>query len=309
MSALGADSRTNGSQLVMSLNLANLYAPTEKDRLALNPTLRNLMLRTNLPLSASENTPTAGSATPTDTNMATAASKQDVSRFSVVLGSSIDDDTDERLSVHDRCYNAVLAYRPFPDIADGKTDMAVERKDYYDICNRRAAAANRLAWRMGASFLTPSGSDAGNAKLELAAGAVVWAPNQWLYLDAFYQHVLRPQKVRVYGAGFSFAGNLGGSSSGVDSWARLGVDVLGIYSHTLGTDTADAIDELEARVTPNISAKLFGGAVMKLGVGPRILGRDVAHPAVLASIALTYDADSLIDQVLVAPATPTSPGL
>jgi hypothetical protein len=109
--------------------------------------------------------------------------------------------------------------------------------------------------------------------------------------------------------GFSFAGNLGGSSSGVDSWGRLGLDVLAIYSHTLGTDTAKAIDEIETRITPNIRAKLFGGTVMKLGVGPRILGRDVDHPAVLASLALTYDADSLIDQVLVAPATPTSPGL
>jgi hypothetical protein len=169
MGALGADSRTNGSQLVMTLNLANLYAPTEKQRLALNATMRNLMLRANLPLSASENTPTAGSATPTDTDAATAASKEDVSRFSVVLGSSLADDTDQRLSVHDKCYSAVLAYRPVPDVLD-ETDMAEERKDYYDICNRRAAHATRLAWRAGLSFLTPSGSEAGDTKVELAGG-------------------------------------------------------------------------------------------------------------------------------------------
>jgi hypothetical protein len=41
--------------------------------------------------------------------------------------------------------------------------------------------------------------------------------------------------------------------------------------------------------------------VLKLGVGPRFLGKDIEHPAVLASLALTYDADSLIDQVLISP--------
>jgi hypothetical protein len=157
---------------------------------------------------------------------------------------------------------------------------------------------------LGAGFLTPPQSDVGKTKPELLAGALVWGPTPWLYVDGFYQRILQPAKVHVIGIAFSFGGNVGGQSSGVDAWGRVGLDIMGIYARADAADKTRSKDDVELRITPNMRAKILGSSVAKVGIGPRILGRDPKHPSVLASVALTYDADALIDQVLVTPAQP-----
>jgi hypothetical protein len=305
MSALGADSRTTGTQLVMTLNLASLLTSSEDERLGLGATWRNLTLRANLPLEATDNTPVAGSTTPTQTSAVMPSDKADVTRVSAVIGSSLADNTDQRLGTHNPCYQAALAYRPIVEKLSNKKDSASERVDYYDICHRRAAYSARWAWRFGAGFITPKSDD--KTRLELWAAAAVWGPTPWVYVNAFHQHVLEPARINVYGLGASFGGNVGGRASGVDSWARVSLDVLGLYAYTYATDSKPAVDDLEFRITPSIRTKVLGNAIAKLGVGPRILKRNPDHPAIMASLALTYDADALIDQALVSPTTLSGP--
>ncbi|HMI89185.1 MAG TPA: hypothetical protein VK550_34135 [Polyangiaceae bacterium] len=293
MSALGADSRTNGTQLVMTLNLASLWAKTEADRLREAVTFRNMTLRATLPLSASESTAPTTEAIAKPTG-------GDVSRFSMVLGTSLLDETDTRLPSNDDCYETLLALVPFRQREQGDT---IDRRDYFDICHRRAAYKQRVSLRLAAGFVNSAGEQptSKNTRLELAALAVVWAPKPWFYANAFGQLVRLPSQLQVYGLGFSFGRNFGKHDSGVDAWLRLGLDVLGIAAYTPKSDGAPSSTATEIRLTPNVRARVLGSGILVLGVGPRFLGSDPEHPALLASLALTYDADQLIDQQLVNP--------
>lgn len=297
MSALGADQRTTGTQAILTLNLGSLVKQDEKERLALPPTLRNLTLRANLPLNSTDNVPQAGSTgAPADT--------PSVTRFSTVIGSSVFDETDQRLVSHDVCYQTALAYRPVAAKEAADDAATDERRDYFDVCNRLAARANRLSWRAAIGFITPSGTSSGKTRAEIIGGAIVYAPSSWIYFNGFFQGILEPRRVNGYGVGISVGGNVGGSSSGVDSWGRVGLDILGIYSYTQSTSTSSSVDDIEVRITPTVRGKLLGNSIATLGIGPRFFGRDADHPDLLATFAVTYDADTLIDQVLTTSAPP-----
>ncbi len=85
-----------------------------------------------------------------------------------------------------------------------------------------------------------------------------------MYLNAIYQGLLEPQPVHAIGGGVSVAGNIGGAGSGVDSWGRVGLDVLVIPTYTVRSDTWD----VEARITPNVQARVLNNAIAAFGLGP-----------------------------------------
>lgn len=288
MSALGADAKTLGTQVVMQLNLANLLYPNDTDRLKLPAATRNLFLRATMPLSATENQPQAGTAKEgTDTTLET-------SRFSMILGGSLLDESDQRLSTHDDCYELAFAYVPPASFSKDEKATRQERADMADICNRIVARSQRLAWRIGVGMVTVEEK----TKIELASGGLVWAPSSWISVNGVYQSLFSPNRLHSFGGGISLGGNLGGKLSGVDAWGRIGIDflVLGLY-----TPDGGGHYDWEARFNPTFRVKILDGHFVSLNVGPRVVGSK-GRREVLASVSVTSDVDTLINGVMTAPA-------
>jgi hypothetical protein len=295
MTAAGADKKTNGTQAVLTLNLASLFESGAK-RVDMDPLVRNLTLRAVLPLSSTEATPVSGAA------QLPSGSAADATRFSLTLGGSLLDHTDPRTEDNAACYRAALAYTPFQWTPDAEEGKRPERQELFDICNRQAASRARLAWRFGVGLLRPSSES--TTKAEVLAGALVWSPNQYTTIDLLYQRLLEPGPADVFGGAISVAGNVGGTKSGVSSWGRVGVDfvLLGGYTH----ESRDV--DMEFRVTPTFRAKVLTNAFAVLGLGPRFVASRPGGPDLLATFAVTYDADALMDQLLTRPAAGTSAG-
>jgi len=285
MTALGADSQTSGSNAVMTLNLASLFVPDQAARLKLGPLVRNVFLRATLPLSSTNQGSAIVAATATD--------EPRVSRFSIVLGGSLLDDADPRL--FGRCYQVALAYAPFRGIDDPvKAAADVDRRrDYYDVCNRLIANQQRVAWRAGVRYQTTIEATP-KTRAEVYAGALVWAPDSHLNINVLYQRVKLPDAYHLYGGGISVAGNVGGAASGVDSWARIGIDLLVLGKHTDDPKS----DDWEARITPTVRARVLDNSIVTLSLGPRFFGGHIDDPDLVAQVALVQDVDTLFDPLL-----------
>jgi hypothetical protein len=299
MSGLGAEKRTNGNQLVLTLNLASLFVPADKSRLELSPFMRNIFVRAMVPLGATDSvlSATGASADPTKSSAATAG---DAGRFSMMLGGSLFDESDTRLPSSLECYGAVITYKPLLEAASN-SDARRERFAYYDICARIVANKSRLAWRTALGFITDKqGSADAKTRAELAAAALVWAPTSQIYFNAFFQRAFAPTTASTLGAGFSLAGNAGGVASGVNAWGRIGVDTIFTISQI-----NDAW-HWQARIAPTFRARIADSAIATFSIGPKIVGDDVSHPELLSTVALTYDADALIEQFLTTPAAPAA---
>ncbi len=288
-SALGADQKTNGTQMLMTLNLGQVWpgnTPIE-DQPAW---IRNLFVRATVPLTATKEVPVGGG----ETSEAASGTPPNVSRMSFVVGTSLSDNTDPRVAANRPCYLSVLSYAPFPQsTTEGDTSAEDERKDYFDVCNRRAANRHRLALRLGVGLVV-NDDDAQTTDVEYLSGVAVWAPASWVYVNALYQRLLLPTPRHLFGGGVSTSFNVAGSSSGVDSWARLGLDLL-----VLGVrDDATRTTDIETRLTATARLKLPESSIITFGIGPRLLGSALEDPGILASVGLSYDADLLLEPLL-----------
>ena len=298
LTALGADSKTTGTQSILNLNVSSLLWPTDEKRLKQPVWQRNLFIRGAFPLTTTDKVPQTGA------GAASAGSPTEVSRFSLLAGGSFMDESDTRLPSEQDCYKLVLAYVPFPQTREEAAARSEERRQYYDVCARITANKTRLAWRGGMGFYTPNNQTTPKTRPELAVGALVWGPSSHLYLNFVYQGILRPDRVDNFGAGFSFAGNVDGAKSGVDATLRVGLDYLFLfnYAHT------DKATDWEMRIDPTIRGKLFGNSIGTVAVGPRFLGSKLDSPGLMATLALSYDADTLVDSLLAPSASKTDPG-
>ena len=291
MSALGANKETSGSHAVMTLNLAALVVPREEKRLTLSPAVRNLFVRVAAPLESTEPKPVTDATDETES----AESQPNVKRLSVVLGTSLLDASDPRLKPNRECYKKAVQFLPPASTATAEESRAKQRKDLFDVCNRRAAYEQRLALRAGVSIISNADSNNPNTQPELYSGALVYAPTSWIYTNLLYQGIVKPRKIQVMGAGVSIARNVGGPDSGVDAWSRVGIDTMFLVARTVASDDWD----WEWRIMPTARVKI-GDTVSQLGVGPRILGS--GDTGLFATIALSYDVDALMDPLLTAPA-------
>jgi hypothetical protein len=295
MSALGADSKVVGTQVVSQLNLASIFEPDDAKRLALPAFTRNVFLRAALPLSSTENQPQTGGAD-------AAATAAAATRFSMLLGGSIFDDADPRLASAQGCYDAVYGYRPAAFFEKNADAVKAVRKGLLDVCTREVARRHRLAWRAGAGFVTVGDK----TKLEVLATALVYAPTSAIYFNAIYQNLRAPSVRHAFGGGWSLGMNVGGPDSGVDAWGRIGLDftMLGIYQPD---KPSGAQFDWQASIAPTLRARVFGSQFFTLGVGPRKIGSS-EHFDVLATFALTADADTLVNGLLSPPApAPAAP--
>lgn len=297
LTALGADSKTTGTQTILNLNLSSLVWRTDAERLRQPVWQRNLFLRGAFPLSTTDKVPQTGA------GATSAGSSTEVSRFSLLVGGSLLDESDTRLPSEQDCYKLVTAYVPFPQTHAEASSRSKERKRYYDLCAHIAANKTRLAWRAGMGFYTPNDEAAPKTRPELAVGAIVWGPYSWLYLNFLYQGIVRPDRVDNLGAGFSFAGNVDGTRSGVDATLRVGLEYLFLFNYAHANDSTD----WEMRIAPTLRGKLFGNTIGTLAVGPRFLGSKLDSPGLLATLALSYDADVLVDSLLMPPMAKSEP--
>lgn len=129
-------------------------------------------------------------------------------------------------------------------------------------------------------------------------GAIVWGPYSWLYLNFIYQGILKPDRIDNIGVRFSFAGNVDRTRSGVDATLRVGLDYLFLLNYAHPVKSTD----LEMRIAPTIRDKLFGNSIGTLAVGPCFIGSNLTSPGLMATLALSYDADVLVDS----PITPSA---
>jgi hypothetical protein len=300
MTSLGADRTTNGSQAVFTLNIASLVEPSTS-RLKSSAAWRNLFLRASMPLDSTEGENLAPAARqaeeaaePADPAAPTATPAADVTRFSFVLGTSLIDDSDTRLEENRQCFERVVTYLPVGSTEGGESRSKGLRKVFFDECAHAAAKAQRLALRVGVALATDETEQ--KTHVELAAAAIVWGPTPYLYLNGIYQHVYRPNVVDTVGAGFSLGTNASSSASGVDAWGRISLDAFWLVSRV------DDQWVMEGRIVPTAQFRL-GDAIASLGVGPRLIGGDSKGASLLATLALTYDADRLINPLL----TPLQP--
>lgn len=286
MSALGASEDTSGTQAVLTLNLAQALTP-QRDRSKDPAALRNLFLRAQLPLRSTEAQTSAvgGGDGAQDTTNA-------VNRFQFVLGTSLLDQSDTRLSEHRPCYRKVVDYLPTPASDRTETNLKAMRAPLFDVCSSIAAHEQRLALRGGIGLVTSGSGDDAKTKAEVYALTAVWGPTPWLYFNALYQRIVEPGKVHNAGAGLSLGGNVGGGASGVDAWARVTLNALWVLSWQDG----DSDPVLQTRLAPTVLTKL-GDAIAVFSLGPTITGSN-KDTGLLATIALTYDADALITPLL-----------
>jgi hypothetical protein len=126
-------------------------------------------------------------------------------------------------------------------------------------------------------------------------------PSPCIYADLHYQEIIRPERIYNFGVGFSFADKIGGKTSGVNSYARLGLDFMFLvdYAH------ADKSTDWEMRIAPTFHGKLLGNAIGTVSIGPRFIGSDLKNPTLMTTLALSYDADTLVDALLTPPAPQT----
>lgn len=296
-SALGADQKTTGTQMLLTLNLGQLW--NDKDSFLKQPALvRNLFVRASVPLAATKDVsladPSTGATTPATTD------PDSVSRMSFVLGTSLLDSTDPRLDDHKECYKIANLYDAMELHVEGaeKSGSQERAADYVDVCNRVAANRQRLALRGGIGLLTK----AEDTQVEYLAGALVWAPTSWLYFNGLYQRLFLPTKLHQFGGGISTSFNVTDdvSDSGVSAWARIGLDVLvlGVNDEEKGTT------DVEVRTQFTTRFRLVNTGILTFGIGPKVVGSQIQNPGLLASVGLTYDADTLIDSFMGPPATP-----
>ena len=215
--------------------------------------------------------------------------------MSFVVGTSLVDGSDPRLDHNRACYEKVVDYYPLGATVEREEALRRERALYFDVCNRIAAYSQRLALRAGIGILTDSDPEDPDTRAELFAGALVYAPAPWLYTNLIYQGIVEPSRIDVIGGGFSLAFNVGPSPSGVDAWSRIGVDTIFLSARSQDTEDWD----WEWRIIPTVRAKI-GDSIAQLGIGPRIVGS--GSDSLFATIALTYDADNLVNTLLTPPA-------
>lgn len=290
MTALGAAKETSGTQTILTLNLATAFVPKER-LLVLPAAVRNLFVRAQLPLSkTTDETIGAGTSNPTDVETS-------ARRFQFILGTSVVDDSDTRLETNESCYLAAFDYLPYSRTEEQEANRESLRKTLFDVCANVAAHEQRLALRAGIGLITRGSGEEAKTNTELAAAALVWGPTPWLYFNALYQRLLEPTKVHTFGAGVSLGLNVGGASSGTHAWARLALNALWIFS----IPDADNKLKLEGRLAPAVQFKL-ADAITSFSVGPTFVGG--GNTGVLASLAVTYDADRLIAPLLTPLANP-----
>jgi hypothetical protein len=297
MSALGADRATQGTQAVFTLNLAALFQPHRDERLKTAAAWRNLFLRASMPLDSVEGnnlSPAAAASEETDAtepppDPAEPPETPDVTRFNFVLGTSLFDDTDPRLETPQKCFTSVVDYLPVASTERAETRVKPLREALFDGCAHEAAQAQRLAVRGALGLVTDEAEQKTN--VELAAGAIVWGPTPYLYLNGIYQHVFRPDVVDTVGAGLSIGTNASASRSGVDAWGRITLDAFWLFSHVNDSWV------MEGRLVPTAQFRM-GDSIASLGVGPRLLGGDSDGVSLIATFAVTYDADALINPLL-----------
>ena len=291
MSALGADSETTGTQLLMTLNLASSLASSDAKPVE-SPFLRNLFVRVGLPLEVTE-----GQSQADDPENAPETDTPDVSRMSFVVGGSLLDDSDPRLHTDDKCFKFVKAYIP-PTLDEEESQNRVrERQLYYASCAQIVANRQRLAWRAGLGILTTKEESHQRTKPEVMAAALVYGPTDWLLFNAIGQRFLQPYKVNTVGGGFSAILDAGGDQPG-GQWGRLSIDALG-FAQFREKDEAAGISrskEWEARLAITGSGKIVSGGVAQFSVGPRIFSS--GDVGLFTTVALTYDADNLIHSLL-----------
>ncbi|HKY36571.1 MAG TPA: hypothetical protein VJN18_11565 [Polyangiaceae bacterium] len=291
MSALGADSETTGTQLLMTLNLASAVASSDTKPVQ-NPFLRNLFLRVGLPLEVTE-----GKSQADDPESAPETDAPEVSRMTFVVGGSLLDESDPRLHTGDECFQFVKAYIP-PTLDEAESRNRVrERQLYYASCAQIVANRQRLAWRVGLGTLTTKEESRQRTKPEVVAAALVYGPTDWLLFNAIGQRFLQPYKVNTVGGGFSAILDAGGDQPG-GQWGRLSIDALGFAQFREKDDEASISrsKEWEARVAVTGSGKVVTGGVAQFSLGPRIFSS--GEVGLFSTVALTYDADNLIHSLL-----------
>jgi len=307
MSALGADSKTTGSQLLMTLNLASIGS-SDSAKPVDNVFLRNLFLRVGLPLQSGSSTSQAAAVATTPSSAmsgsATPATTPEVKRLSFVLGGSLADASDPRLATHDECFDFVKAYVPLALNETESKARVAERQLYYGSCAQIAANRDRLAWRAGLGLVTTKDADRETTKPEVIAGALVYGPSDWVLFNAIGQRLLEPYVVNTVGGGVSLNIDAGGETPG-SQWGRLSLDAIGLAEFRPRDASAGVASSKswEARLSVTGSGKVATGGVAQFSIGPRILSS--GDVGLFSTVALTYDADQLINQLLVPPAAST----
>lgn len=143
---LGGEAKQDGTQLVLTLNMAGLLFD-EEERLAFQPWVRNAFVRASVPLEETEEDPRSELPQEDGIDM--------VRRFSVTFGTSLYDETDPRLSTYDECFETVLAYHPYPI----RMQNPQEQKRF--IAKRRSCSTSvrdGRRTRIGSPFGSPSAS-------------------------------------------------------------------------------------------------------------------------------------------------------
>jgi hypothetical protein len=294
MSALGADSKTTGTQLLMTLNLASIGA-ADSTRPVASTALRNLFLRVGLPLrSTSGQTQAAGAM------LATPGANPNVTRMTFVLGGSLLDSSDPRLADHAECFDFARSYAPLALNEKESASRSAERQLYYGSCAQIAANRDRLAWRTGVGVYTTQQGDQQKTTPEILAGALVYGPSDWLMFNLIGQRLLEPHIVNTLGAGVALNIDAGGQTPG-SQWGRLSLETLVMVEMTQHDPSAGISSSTgwEARTSISAYGKILTGGIGQVSIGPRILS--TGHVGLFATVALTYDADHLINDLLLPP--------
>jgi len=224
-----------------------------------------------------------------DAAEAPASEAPNVTRFNFVLGTSLFDETDPRLETPQQCFTSVVEYLPIAATDEAEQGVKPFREALFDGCAHEAAQAQRLALRGALGLVTDE--DQQKTNVELAAGAIVWGPTPYLYFNGIFQHVFRPNVVDTVGVGMSAGTNASASASGVDAWGRISLDAFWLLSRVDGSWV------MEGRLVPTAQFRM-GDSIASLGVGPRLLGGDNDGVSLIATFAVTYDADALINPLL-----------
>jgi hypothetical protein len=91
LTALGADAKTTGTQAVLTLNLSSLFWSKDEERLKQEAWKRNVFVRGAFPLTTTKLVPETGA------GASSGDAAPEISRFSILLGGSLLDETDTLL--------------------------------------------------------------------------------------------------------------------------------------------------------------------------------------------------------------------
>jgi hypothetical protein len=318
MTAAGADRASDGTNLLFTFNLAGLLsslAAREPGARTTSPAYgRHLFFQLGLPLGGAEagisSSPSAAqssAAAPSTNALGGLGSLQRSSPVSMVLGGSLLDDSDPRLSSNDECYRVVDALTPRSAVFEPAAMQAAleSRKPLYRACHEFVANRHRLAWRVAARLEGAAtaasvsvSASAQTTRLELVGASVVWAPVSSFTLSPFLRRTFMPVSAYEVGLAVSVGKNLWNRMAGAKAFCRVAIDAVVVYDERLARSEDRSPGRLRLQLVPSVSFPLVGDAVVSLAVGPTIDWSRADAVGLLASAALSYDIDRVAAALL-----------